>query len=46
MSDDPLLPEPVARALAGYRALRDAHGACWGEPPLTYVVQAGTTVFL
>ncbi|MGP3934965.1 CehA/McbA family metallohydrolase [Nonomuraea sp. KM88] len=46
MSDDPLLPQPVARALAGYRALRDAHGVCWGEPPLTYVVQAWTTVFL
>ncbi|WP_236667981.1 MULTISPECIES: CehA/McbA family metallohydrolase [unclassified Nonomuraea] len=46
MRDDPLFPEPVARALAGYRALRDTHGVCWGEPPLTYVVQAWTTVFL
>ncbi|TDD07705.1 hypothetical protein E1292_12900 [Nonomuraea deserti] len=41
-----MFPEPVARALADYRALRDAHGVCWGEPPLTYVVQAWTTVFL
>ncbi|TMR91357.1 CehA/McbA family metallohydrolase [Nonomuraea basaltis] len=46
MCDDPLLPDPVARALADYRSLRDAHGPCWGEPPLTYVVQAWATVFL
>ncbi|MGN9839094.1 CehA/McbA family metallohydrolase [Nonomuraea sp. H19] len=46
MSDDPLLPDAVARALADYRSLRDAHGPCWGEPPLSYVVQAWTTVFL
>ncbi|MCK2212831.1 CehA/McbA family metallohydrolase [Actinomadura sp. ATCC 31491] len=46
MRDDPLLPEPVARALAGYRSLRDEHGLTWGEPPLSYVVQARATVFL
>ncbi|MEW1840609.1 CehA/McbA family metallohydrolase [Nonomuraea angiospora] len=46
MCDDPLLPAPVARALADYRELRDAHGPCWGEPPITYVVQAWATVFL
>ncbi|TMR30431.1 hypothetical protein ETD85_29195 [Nonomuraea zeae] len=41
-----MLPEPVARALAAYRALRDAHDVRWGEPPLSYVVQAWATVFL
>ncbi|MFI7639569.1 CehA/McbA family metallohydrolase [Nonomuraea sp. NPDC049400] len=46
MCDDPLLPAPVARALAEYRELRDAHGPCWGEPPITYVTQAWATVFL
>jgi len=46
MCDDPLLPEPLARALSDYRALRDAHGPCWGEPPLSYVTQAWATVFL
>jgi hypothetical protein len=46
MCDDPLLPDPVARALADYRSLRDADGVCWGEPPLSYVVQARATVFL
>ncbi|WP_205315222.1 CehA/McbA family metallohydrolase [Nonomuraea lactucae] len=49
MCDDPLhvlLPEPVARALADYRDLRDHHGVCWGETPLGYVVQARATVFL
>ncbi|MEV4107056.1 CehA/McbA family metallohydrolase [Nonomuraea sp. NPDC049695] len=46
MCDDPLLPAPVARALAEYRALRDEHGPCWGEPPIPYVVQAWATVFL
>ncbi|GAA5049990.1 hypothetical protein HNP84_004165 [Thermocatellispora tengchongensis] len=46
MSDDPLLPEPVARALDGYRALRDAYGVCWGEERLAYIVQAWATVFL
>lgn len=46
MCDDPLLPEPVARALAEYRDLRDRHGVCWGEEPLSYVVQAWATVFL
>ncbi|WP_193318534.1 CehA/McbA family metallohydrolase [Nonomuraea phyllanthi] len=46
MSDDPLFPAPVARALADYRALRDAHGPCWGEPPISYVAQAWATVFL
>ncbi|MFB4277311.1 CehA/McbA family metallohydrolase [Nonomuraea sp. MTCD27] len=46
MCDDPLLPAPVAAALAEYRALRDANDARWGEPPLSYVVQAWATVFL
>ncbi|MGP3956155.1 CehA/McbA family metallohydrolase [Nonomuraea sp. 3N208] len=46
MCDNPLLPDSVARALADYRALRDAHGPCWGEPPLSYVDQAWATVFL
>ncbi|MBF8191858.1 CehA/McbA family metallohydrolase [Nonomuraea sp. K274] len=41
-----MLPRPVADALAGYRSLRDVHGVCWGEPPLTYVVQAWATVYL
>ncbi|GAA4515509.1 CehA/McbA family metallohydrolase [Nonomuraea ferruginea] len=46
MCDDPLLPETVARALTDYRDLRDQHGVCWGEEPLSYVVQAWATVFL
>ncbi|MDF2711154.1 MAG: hypothetical protein K0R62_6806 [Nonomuraea muscovyensis] len=46
MCDDPLLPEPVARAVAEYRDLRDRHGPTWGEAPLSYVVQARGTVFL
>ncbi|SEL33585.1 CehA/McbA family metallohydrolase [Nonomuraea pusilla] len=45
-SHDSLLPEPVARALDEYRALRDRHGPCWGEPPIGYVVQSWATVFL
>ncbi|MGW5684512.1 CehA/McbA family metallohydrolase [Nonomuraea sp. NPDC003754] len=46
MCDDPMLPEPVARAVADYRDLRDRHGLTWGEAPLGYVVQARATVFL
>ncbi|MFI7692696.1 CehA/McbA family metallohydrolase [Nonomuraea sp. NPDC049655] len=46
MCDDALLPGPVSAALAEYRALRDAHGPGWGEPSLSYVVQAWATVFL
>ncbi|MEV0590305.1 CehA/McbA family metallohydrolase [Nonomuraea cavernae] len=46
MCDDPLLPDAVSRALAEYRDLRDRHGVCWGEEPLSYVVQAWATVFL
>ncbi|MEQ4719028.1 CehA/McbA family metallohydrolase [Nonomuraea sp. B19D2] len=46
MCDDPLFPPSVARALADYRELRDSHGPCWGEPPITYVAQAWATVFL
>jgi hypothetical protein len=46
MCDDPLTPEPVAHAVAEYRALRDAHGPTWGETALGYVVQAGGTIFV
>ncbi|WP_180903854.1 CehA/McbA family metallohydrolase [Nonomuraea indica] len=46
MCEDPLFPEPVARAVAEYRELRDRHGTTWGEAPLSYVVQARGTVFL
>ncbi|WP_327589175.1 CehA/McbA family metallohydrolase [Nonomuraea sp. NBC_00507] len=46
MCDNPLLPDSVARALADYRSLRDAHGPCWGEPPISYVDEAWATVFL
>ncbi|MGW4790835.1 CehA/McbA family metallohydrolase [Nonomuraea sp. NPDC004297] len=46
MCDDVLLPPAVAAALAEYRALRNAYDVHWGEPPLSYVVQARATVFL
>ncbi|MFG1700292.1 CehA/McbA family metallohydrolase [Nonomuraea sp. NPDC049309] len=46
MCHDPLLPPPVAAALADYRSLRDAHDVRWGEPPLSYVVQAWATLYL
>ncbi|SDJ66419.1 hypothetical protein SAMN05421874_102616 [Nonomuraea maritima] len=46
MCNDPLLPAPVAAALSDYRALRDAHGPCWGETSLSYVAQAWATVYL
>ncbi|WP_235854914.1 CehA/McbA family metallohydrolase [Nonomuraea aridisoli] len=46
LRSDPLLPGSVASAVAEYRALRDAHGPCWGEPTLSYVTQAWATVYL
>ncbi|MFB9477493.1 CehA/McbA family metallohydrolase [Nonomuraea salmonea] len=46
MCHDPLLPPSVAAALTDYRSLRDAHDVRWGEPPLSYVVQAWTTLYL
>ncbi|WP_345389335.1 hypothetical protein [Nonomuraea salmonea] len=36
----------MAAALTDYRSLRDAHDVRWGEPPLSYVVQAWTTLYL
>ncbi|MEV4804103.1 hypothetical protein AB0K18_29215 [Nonomuraea sp. NPDC049421] len=46
MCHDPLLPPSVAAALTDYRSSRDAHDVRWGEPPLSYVVQAWTTLYL
>ncbi|MEO3807489.1 CehA/McbA family metallohydrolase [Sphaerisporangium sp. B11E5] len=37
MGEDPMLPEPVAQALGGYRASLAEHGMSWGEPPIPYV---------
>lgn len=37
MTDDPMTPPQVDRALREYRALLSAHGITWGEPPLGYV---------
>lgn len=37
MNHDPMLPPPVARALAEYRTLLAERGLTWGEPPLGYV---------
>ncbi|MFC4530677.1 CehA/McbA family metallohydrolase [Sphaerisporangium dianthi] len=37
MSDDPMLPEAVAKALERYREALAEHGMSWGEPPIAYV---------
>ncbi|GAA1260583.1 hypothetical protein GCM10009677_09910 [Sphaerisporangium rubeum] len=37
MSEDPMLPEPVAQALCAYRASLAEHGMSWGEPLVPYV---------
>ncbi|MGW4643806.1 CehA/McbA family metallohydrolase [Sphaerisporangium sp. NPDC004334] len=37
MTDDPLLPQVVAKALREYRDALAEHGITWGEPPIAYV---------
>ncbi|WP_405150959.1 CehA/McbA family metallohydrolase [Sphaerisporangium sp. NBC_01403] len=37
MTDDPMLPDVVARALGEYREALAEHGMSWGEPPIAYV---------
>ncbi|WP_084958490.1 CehA/McbA family metallohydrolase [Thermoactinospora rubra] len=43
---DRLLPEPVAKAVAEYRALRDEHGVCWGEQGVAYLAEVRTSAYL